>query len=151
MYRKKSYPFSNKRELLLHYIVFIACILLTLSAASCSLDNTRPASTFRAYMYDGNIVPMETGAPDYYPQTYNIYMKMEDLPDNEKILYTGACYSTDDAEPDTTDHMYIFDESGNTTIQGWDWDEDGTMIWGCLTLTHLTPGETYYIRGGIPL
>lgn len=148
MYGKESYSFSNKRGLLLHCLVLIACILLSLSAASCSLDNTRPSSTFRVYMYDGNIEVIDTGAaPDYYPEGYYIFMKMEDLPDNEKILYTGACYSTDNAEPDTTDHMYIFDESDNPTIQGWDWDEDGTMIWGCLTLTHLTPGETYYIRG----
>lgn len=98
-------------------------------------------------MYDGNMEPFEPDAPNYYPQTYNIYMKMEDLPDNEKILYTGACYSTDDDKPDTSDYLYIFDDSDNPIIHGWDWDEDGPMIWNCLSLIHLTPGETYYIRG----
>ena len=98
-------------------------------------------------MYDGNMEPFEPNAPDYYPQTYSIYMKMEDLPDNEKILYAGACYSTDDDKPDTSDYLYIFDDSDNPTIQGWDWDKDGPMIWNCLSLIHLTPGETYYIRG----
>ena len=147
MHRKKSYPFSNKRELLLHCLVLLTCILLSFSAVSCSPDNTVPSSTFRVYMYDGNMEPFEPNAPDYYPQTYSIYMKMEDLPDNEKILYTGACYSTDDDKPDTSDYLYIFDDSDNPTIQGWDWDKDGPMIWNCLSLIHLTPGETYYIRG----
>lgn len=147
MHRKKSYPFSNKRELLLHCLVLLTCILLSFSAVSCSPDNTVPSSTFRVYMYDGNMEPFEPNAPDCYPQTYSIYMKMEDLPDNEKILYTGACYSTDDDKPDTSDYLYIFDDSDNPTIQGWDWDKDGPMIWNCLSLIHLTPGETYYIRG----
>lgn len=146
MHRKKSETFSKKRGYLLHSLVLLVCVLLVLSVASCSLDNTRYKSTFKIHMFDGSIQVDKTDIPAYYPRSYNIFMEMEDLPADEKILWTGACYSTDNPEPDTTDYLIIFDES-DSNIQERDWSKDRTVIWGCMSFTHLTPGMTYYIRG----
>lgn len=49
---------------------------------------------------------------------------MEDLPEDEKILYLGGVYSTENQQPDINDSSMIFDYTDFDLIQEWDWKDN---------------------------
>ena len=90
MFRKKTGDYLDKCSILLHGYKLFAVLLLAFGMAACDDDNTvpepdpEPTSTFKLHIGEGNIVPMDLGAPDNYPPAYMAVLVMEDLPADEK-------------------------------------------------------------------
>ena len=68
------------------------------------------------------------------------------LPADEKIIYEGSVYSTENPEPDLSDCVFINDYSNYEPFLNWDWEKE-PLYWRCLYLLHPLPGTTYYVRG----
>ena len=77
---------------------------------------------------------------------YNIVLVMENLPEDEKIIYMGGVYSTENQQPDISDCSMIYDYTDYEVIQEWNW-KDNPLYWECLYLMHPLPETTYYVRG----
>ena len=148
MFRKKTGDYLDKCSILLHGYKLFAVLLLAFGMAACDDDNTvpEPTSTFKLHIGEGNIVPMDLGAPDNYPPAYMAVLVMEDLPADEKIIYEGSVYSTENPEPDLSDCVFINDYSDYEPFLNWDWEKE-PLYWRCLYLLHPLPGTTYYMRG----
>ena len=116
MFRKKTGDYLDKCSILLHGYKLFAVLLLAFGMAACDDDTVpepdpEPTSTFKLHIGEGNIVPMDLGAPDNYPPAYMAVLVMEDLPADEKIIYEGSVYSTENPEPDLSDCVFINDYS----------------------------------------
>ena len=148
MFRKKTGDYLDKCSILLHGYKLFAVLLLAFGMAACADDHTdpEPTSTFTLHIGEGNIVPMDLGAPDNYPPAYMAVLVMEDLPADEKIIYEGSVYSTENPEPDLSDCVFINDYSDYEPFLNWDWEKE-PLYWRCLYLLHPLPGTTYYMRG----
>lgn len=152
MFGKKTGDYWDKCGILRHGYKLFAVLLLAFGLAACDDDNTapepdpEPTSTFQIHIGEGNIVQADLGAPDNYPPAYMAVLVMEDLPADEKIIYMGSVYSTEDREPDVNDCTYLIDYSDDDLIQGWQWEVE-PLYYGCLYLFHPLPGATYYVRG----
>ena len=106
MFRKKTSDYSDKCSILLHGYKLFAVLLLALGMTACN-DKTVPdpgpepepepepvpTSTFKLHIGEGNVVPIDLGAPDNYPPAYMAVLVMEDLPADEKIIYEGSVTS----------------------------------------------------------
>ena len=73
MFRKKISDYLEKCGFLSHGYKLFAAALLVLGMAACSDDDNpvpepdpEPTSTFKLHIGEGNIVPMDLGAPDNY-------------------------------------------------------------------------------------
>ena len=102
MFRKKICDYLEKCGFLSHGYKLFAAVLLVLGMAACSDDDNpipepdpEPTSTFKLHIGEGNIVQADLGAPDNYPPAYMAVLVMEDLPADEKIIYEGSVYSTE--------------------------------------------------------
>lgn len=152
MFRKKNSGYLKKCGFLSYGYKLFAVLLLAFGMAACDDDNTvpepdpEPTSTFKLHIGEGNIVPMDLGAPDNYPPAYMAVLVMEDLPADEKIIYEGSVYSTENPEPDLSDCVFINDYSDYEPFLNWDWEKE-PLYWRCLYLLHPLPGTTYYVRG----
>ena len=141
MFRKKTGDYLDKCSILLHGYKLFAVLLLAFGMAACDDDNTvpepdpEPTSTFKLHIGEGNIVPMDLGAPDNYPPAYMAVLVMEDLPADEKIIYEGSVYSTENPEPDLSDCVFINDYSDYEPFLNWDWEKE-PLYWRCLYLLH---------------
>lgn len=128
---------------------FLIVALLVLGMAACSEQledpEPEPSSTFQIHIGESNIVQLDLEAPAYYPPAYQVVLVMENLPADEKIIYLGACYSTENELPDISDYTHILDYSTYEPIQNWDWSEP--LYWTCARLLYMLPGKTYYLRG----
>lgn len=105
-----------------------------------------PTSAFKLHIGKEYVVQMDFEAPDYYPAVYEAVLVMEDLPDDEKIIYIGSVYSNENPEPDISDCTLIYDYSDFELIQNWEWEKE-PLYWPCMYLLHSVPGTTYYVRG----
>ena len=82
MFRKKTGDYLDKCSILLHGYKLFAVLLLAFGMAACDDDNTvpepdpEPTSTFKLHIGEGNIVPMDLGAPDNYPPAYMAVLVM---------------------------------------------------------------------------
>ena len=86
MFRKKISDYLEKCGFLSHGYKLFAAALLVLGMAACSDDDNpvpepdpepeQPTSTFKLHIGEGNIVPMDLGAPDNYPPAYMAVLVM---------------------------------------------------------------------------
>lgn len=150
MFRHSSYCCPGMYKLLLHGLKIIAIAVSAMAMTACDDDSDspepEPAAGFKLHIGETNIVELDMSAPDYYPPMYQIVMVMEDLPADEKIIYMGGVYSTDNPEPDIDDCTLIYDYSEEDLIQSWDWEKE-PLYWRCMLLFHPIPDTTYYVRG----
>lgn len=151
MIETKSQENNSKRVFARRLTKLFIAVIVAFGLSACEDDNDEPipappASTFKLHIGPGNVEEMNTDAPEYYPDMYNIVLVMEDLPEDEKIIYIGGVYSTDNQQPDISDSTLIFDYTDYDIIQEWDWEEN-PLYWGCLYLLHPLPETTYYVRG----
>lgn len=124
-----SHKFNDKWVLMQRWIrVFIAAIVVSgLSACEDDTDEPMPepsASTFKLHIGEGNIIKMDLETPDCYPDMYSVVLVMEDLPADEKIIYIGGVYSTE-----------------NTGTNGETFWSDNIMDYGYGFMTGLTPEQ----------
>ena len=90
-------------------------------------------------------MPMDLGAPDNYPPAYMAVLVMEDLPADEKIIYEGSVYSTENPEPDLSDCVFINDYSDYEPFLNWDWEKE-PLYWRCLYLLHPDAEGNYPVK-----
>lgn len=141
-----------KRNFLAGCVKISALLLMMLVMVSCQDEpadpepDPIPVSTFNISIGEGNYEALSFDEPSYYPDMYIVVMRMEDLPANEKIVYMGGMYSTENPTPDFDDYTLIYDYSDYDEIQNWDWENE-PLYWRCMYLLHPQPGKTYYVRG----
>lgn len=152
MFRKTDNDYFNKCGLLSGGFKLFVGALLAFFMVACDDDDKapepdpEPTKTFKLHIGEENVVPMDFGAPDYYPPMYKAVLVMEDLPADENIIYVGGVYSTVNPEPDISDCTLIYDCSGDELFQDWDWDKEPLYL-NCMLLFHPVPATTYYVRG----
>lgn len=151
MFETISHRYNDNPVCSRRWIRFFVAVIVAFGLSACKEDPDEPepappASTFKLHIGSGNVEKMDFAAPEYYPSMYNFVLVMEDLPEDEKILYLGGVYSTENQQPDINDSSMIFDYTDFDLIQEWDWKEN-PLYWGCLYLLHPLPETTYYVRG----
>lgn len=152
MFRKIYADYLNKCGFMSYGFKFFVAVTLTFIMAACDDDgpdsepDQEPTSTFKLHIGEENVVQIDIEAPDCYPPMYEAILVMEDLPADEKIIYMGAVYSTENQEPDKSDCTTIYDYSNFELFQNWDWKKE-PLYWRCISLFHPLPGTAYYVRG----
>lgn len=85
----------------------------------------------------------------YLPQLplYFVYVRMHDLPEDEKIVSWGSCVSSRNTMPDMRDKSNELEAKDIDIVRDWDWASGEDLIYQSGIYDKLIPGETYYVRG----
>lgn len=86
---------------------------------------------------------------EYLPQLplYSVYVRMHDLPDDEKIVSWGSCVSSRKTMPDKRDKSSELKATEVDIVRDWDWASGEDLIYQSGIYDKLIPGVTYYVRG----
>lgn len=134
------------------YCPLLLVALAFIVVSSCSDDNycvepETPKSTLSVSIND--VIKTQNQDIPNLPPCYYPYIRIDKLPEDEKILEVKTFYSHTNTEPDSLDYWYIDFTQGvlDYANSSWDYEEQGPFIWSLNSDdTRFLPGKTYYVR-----